>query len=170
LGEFFWTPAFEYHNIPYYYHEGWTRGQHKRIPKEVLVSTDQYMRERSGYDCSITDTMNIYLPAKWIADNMGLRWNGVEGYFFGDNGNLIAFDPSIETSGPGALLINRDVSLKFLNDNGYDILWTILGEKNLIGGHMSHEDWKGRLEISGAFRISENRLNGAMNIKFHPRD
>ena len=169
LGEFFWTPAFQYHNIPYYNHEGWTRGQGKRLPKEVLVSTDQYMREHSGYDCSISETINIYLPAKWIADNMGLRWHGVEGHFFNNKGNLIAFDPSIETSGPGALLINRDVFLKFLNDNGYDVLWTLLGEKNLIGGDMSPESWKGRLELSGAYRMREDKIEGTINTRFHSR-
>jgi hypothetical protein len=170
LGEFFWAPAFKYHNIPYYNHVGWTRGQSKRVPKEVLVSTDQYMHEYSGYDCSISKTINIYLLAKWVADNMGLRWNGVEGHFFNDKGDLIAFDPSIETSGPGALLIKRDAFRKFLNDNGYDVLWTILGEKNLIGGHLSHENWKGRLELSGAYRIRENRIEGAINTRFHSRD
>ena len=170
FGEFFWAPAFEYHNIPYYHHDGWTRGHDNRIPKEILVSTDQYMQERSSYDCSINETINVFLPSKWIADRMALRWNGVEGHFFNEKGDLIAFDPSVKTRGPGALLMNQDQFLKFLNENGYDILWTILGEKNIIGGRLAHEEWKGRLELSGAFRIRENRLEGAINTRFHSRN
>jgi hypothetical protein len=170
LGEFFWAPAFEYHNIPYYHHDGWTCGPDNRIPKQILVLSDQYMQEYSGYDCSIDETIHIYLPAKWLADGMGLRWNGVEGHFYDNKGNLIAFDPSVRTPGPGALLINRDVFLKFLNDNGYDLLWTILGEKNIIGGRMSPDDWKGRLELTGTYRIHQHNIEGVVNAKFVSRE
>ena len=158
----------KYHSVPYGHYDGWTRGDENRIPQEVLVSTDQYIRGDRGYDCSIDKAINIYLPAKWLADHMGLRWNGVEGYFFDDSGDLIAFDPSVRTPGPGALLINRDALLKFLNENGYDILWTVVGEKNIIGGR--RDDWKGRLELSGAYRIHENQIDGAINTRFLSRD
>lgn len=127
------------------------------------------MQEYSGYDCSIDETINIYSPAKWIVDNMYLRWNGVEGHFYDKRGNLIAFDPSVRTPGPGALLINRDIFLKFLNDNDYDLLWTILGEKNIIGGRMSHDDWKGRLEITSAYKINQYGIQGVLSSKFVSR-
>lgn len=170
LGEFFWAPAFEYHNIPYYYHSGWTRGHDKPIPKELLVSTDQYMQEGNVFDCSIDETVHIFLPTKWIADNMMLEWDGAEGQYFDEKNNLIAFDPSVRTSGPGALVINRDAFLKFLNDSGHDILWTILGEKNIIGGDMAHKEWKGRLGLSGAYRIRDNRIEGVVKTAFRSRD
>ncbi len=160
LGEFFWAPAFGNNN------GGWTQGYNNAIPKEVLVTTDQYMQEYSGYDCSIDETIKIYLPAKWIVENMCLRWNGVEGHFYDKRGNLIAFDPSVRSPGPEALLINRDVFLKFLNDNGYDLLWTILGGKNIIGGRMFPEDWKGRLELTGTYRIHHQNPEGVINSKF----
>lgn len=170
LGEFYWSPAYKYFSSPYYDYEEWTRGLDNNIPKEVLVTEEQYLWERGSYDCSIDDSINIYLPAKWLADHMGLRWNGVEGQFYNDKGHLIAFDPSIMTPGPGALLINWEVFIKFLNDNGYDVLWTILGEKNIIGSRMAAEDWKGRLKINGAYRIRENKVEGVINTKFSPRD
>ena len=168
LGEFFWAPAFEYHNIPYYHHEGWTLDWDDQIPKEVLVSTDSYMQEGNGYDCSIDKTIHIYLPAKWLADHMGLQWNGVEGHFCNEKGNLVVYDPSIETPGPGALLINRDALSKFLSENGYDVLWTITGEKSIIGGMISRGEWKGRLELSGAYRIRGNNMEGVLNTRFNP--
>jgi len=170
LGEFFWSPAFVYHDIPYYYHNGWTRGRDNKIPKEVLVSTDGYMREDSLYDCSIEETIHISLPAKWLVDHMDLGWNRIEGHFYDSKGTLIAFDPSTKNSGAGALLINRDVFLKFLGDNGYDILWTIIGEKRIIGGNFSRDDWQGQLELNGAYRIHQNQVCGAINPKFRSRN
>lgn len=166
LGEFFWAPAYEYHNTPYYHHHGWTRGNDNRIPREVLVSSDEYMREHNDHDCSLDKTVRIHLPAKWLADNMGIKWNAVEGCYYDNDGELVVFDPSVRTRGPGCLLANRDVFLKFLNENGYDILWTIKGEKNIIGGRMSKGEWKGRLEINGAYRISGEEVTGTMTPKY----
>lgn len=164
-GEFFWAPAFEYHNVPYYHHDGWTRGRENIIPKEVLVSTDQYIKENGTYDCSIDETIQIYIPAKLIVEGMDLRWNGNEGNWFDRDGNLIAFDPSTRVTGPGVLLVNRDKFLDFLNDNDYAILWTILGEKNIISDRPS-QDWKGRLELSGAFRNRGKKIEGAKKSRF----
>ena len=118
LGEFFWAPAFQYHNTPYHSHYGWTKGHSNELPYDVLVSTDIYLQERSGLDCSIDDSIHIRLPAKWLTDNMKLQWQGIEGQFHNEKGELIAFDPSVTSVGPGTLLIKRDAFLKFLDDNG----------------------------------------------------
>lgn len=168
LGEFPWASAFDYHDIPY--HVGWTRGDDNIIPKEVLVSTDKYMQEKSGYDCSIDDNINIILPSKWLIENMCLNWNGFEGYYFNENNKLIAFDPSIRAIGPSVLLINQDEFLEFLNVNDYDILWTIVGEKNIIWGYKSAEEFRGRKEISGVFRLNDDEIEGTFKTKLRPRD
>jgi hypothetical protein len=44
-------------------------------------------------------------------------------------------------------------------------VWTILGEKQIIGGRTFREDYIGILEFSGAYYIVENSMNGALNIK-----
>ena len=168
LGEFFWAPAFHHHFDQSGY--DWTRGYDNRLPKEVLPIASGYIQEYTTYDCSIDDTISIRLPTRWIARQMGLRWNGVEGHPFDQKGNLIAFDPSVKTPGPQALLMNRDAFLQFLNENGYDLLWTVVGEKNIIGGRMAREDWRGRLEMSGAYRVLRNKIAGAVRPKFIPSD
>lgn len=165
LGEFFWSPAFAYHDSPSFHHEGWTRGRNERVPKEILVATDQYVHESSGFDCSIENDIHIYLPCKWIVERMDLQWNGVEGYFFDPQNRMVAFDPSIRTPGPGALLIQRDTFLKFLDDQGYAIIWTILGEKNVVGG-LAHQNWQGRLDLSGVYMIQDHELRGVVHATF----
>lgn len=168
LGECFWSPAFLFNNTPYYGRAGWTKNAFHRIPRKILVSTDQYMQEYSSYDCSIEDTINMYLPAKWLADGMQLNWNGVEGHFYTKQGKIVVVDPAVNTPGPGALLIDKNEIMNFLQTNGYEILWTVIGEKRIIGGTLSGT-WRGVLRINGAYRIYRNRIVGKLKTKFISR-
>ena len=159
LGEFPWGPAFEYFNNSYYHREGWTTGDESSLPCEVLVTTDQYLQER-GYDCSIEDSISMYLPAKWIVDKMNLSWCGKDGRYFDGAGRLVAQDPSIEEVGPRALLMDKDLTMEFLNCNGYRLVWTLLGEKDIRGNMDREENWPGRMEISGYMRMKDGLLSG----------
>lgn len=165
LGEFFWSPAYKYYFSMYSDYKEWTRGHNECVPKEVLITVEEYSRGCEDYDCSLDESISIYLPTRWLVHSMGLQWNGIEGQFFDKNDNLIAFDTSVRTPGPGVLLINRDVFLKFLDDNGYDILWTVYGRKNIIGG-MARDEQKGQLGLNGAYRIHNNMVCGEINKKF----
>ncbi|HEX7997691.1 MAG TPA: AVAST type 2 anti-phage system protein Avs2 [Pyrinomonadaceae bacterium] len=166
LGEFFWSPAYEYHNIPYFHRDGWTRGHSERIPREVLLTNEEYMREDKGFDCSMDEGYVINLPTKWIVDGMALRWNGSDGHFFDPRGDLVAFDPSVKNKGPGALLINKQKFLKFLREADCDILWTVLGEKSDFHYGMHGTDRSGRLMINGAYRILNGEIHGVRTAKF----
>jgi len=166
LGEFFWSPAYEYYNVPYYQHDGWTRGWNERVHREVLVSTEEYTKEDQGFDCSMDEGYSIYLPTKWIADGMGLRWHGVEGYFFDSIGELVALDPSVKNKGPSASLINKDKFLKFLRDADCDVLWTVIGEKSDYDYGSHGSDRSGRLTVNGVYRILNGQVDGFRAAKF----
>ena len=164
-GEFFWAPAFEYFNTPYHCHDGWTRGRDGQ-PCPILVTSDQYFHERAGYDCSIDETISFYLPAKLITDEMNLSWNGVEGCYYSNSGELAAQDPSVRAPGPSALLINKELFMSFLAEKGYSFVWTILSEKDDIGGNRRHEDWPGRMELSGTMRLKNGHPAGIATAYF----
>jgi hypothetical protein len=100
---------------------------------------------------------------------MGLHWNGVEGKYFDKAGSLIAFDPSVFEAGPSVLLIRRDKFHEFLQANNLGILWTVIGEKQLIGGSWNPEDWKGRLNITGAYWLDGITLKGKTLGSFEGR-
>lgn len=173
LGEFFWSRAYEYHCIPYMRTVGWQGDTlNGRIPKPIMPTTDGYFREDSGYDCSIDEGIGISLPSQFIVKMMDLRWNGVEGNYYDRSGKLVAFDPSTQEDGPSLVLINRDVFLAFLEENGLSILWTLLGEKQMISGGFRHDEWKGHLEISGAYRFTKNgQFEGSVTPCFRsPQD
>jgi hypothetical protein len=166
LGEFFWSPAYKYFNTPYYHHEGWSRGYQERIPKPIYVSTEEYARDGQGFDCSIDDGYTIKLPCNLLVDEMKLNWRGVEGEFYDENSNLIAFDPSVRSTGTGALLIRKDRFISFLEQCGYEVLWTVLGEKMSFYGGGSSNKQIGRLIINGAYRTKQGIVVGGYSTNF----
>jgi hypothetical protein len=79
LGEYPWAHAFVEDDTADSDEEGWTRGRDNIIPKPILVVSNRYSWGRASHDCSIDDNVAIYLPAKWLVEQMKLSWNRVEG-------------------------------------------------------------------------------------------
>jgi len=66
----------------------------------------------------------------------------------------VAFDPSaFDEKMPRQVLIRKDKLCKFLKRKGYTIFWTLLGEKNMIGGGVTGQPL-GWLEIDGVYTLS----------------
>jgi hypothetical protein len=166
LGEYFWAPAYVYHDSPYYGECNWTRGRDDMIPRELLVSVEEYLNEYAGYDCSIDETVSLSLPSKWLVKELDLGNKGVEGGFFDDKSRLVAFDPSVKTPGPTALLVNRDVLIESLAEKGYTVLWTMLGEKDLIIPIGMDTAWQGRLEFSGVSMLDGTQWRRSLKTFF----
>jgi len=170
LREYPWAPSFVSINIPYYHHNEWTRGSKfdkAKIPTKILVTDDEYLKEGSGFDCSTDSGFAIKLPAKWIYDKMALLPTSIDGSFSNKKDEVIFQDPSVTENGPKTLLADRKELTQFLVKNGYDIFWTILSEKGMIGGGIGAGYYPGRLEISGAYKInSKLKISGKLNTKF----
>ena len=88
-------------------------------------------------------------PARWLCEQAKLSW-AAEGRFLA-NGSLAAFDPTITEQGPSTLLVNFDWFRTFLEENAYDLVWTVLGEKLIVerGGGSAK-----RLLISGMYELT----------------
>ena len=168
LGEYYWSPAYEYFNIPYFHHDGWTRYWDKKIPKEILLTAEEYSHENGGYDCSVgsEDGFRLKLPTKFIIEKMNLNWNGVEGHFFDTDGELVVFDPSVKEKGNISLLIRKDKLQKFLNENNLSIFWTLRGEKLSYDENIYRTKGIRPLEVSGVYTIEDNKIAGTQNVSF----
>lgn len=168
LGEYPWAPAFLYHYIPYYHHDGWTDGaRDKKIPAKILVTDDQYLSSGSSIDCSTNEAISVKLPAKFIVDEMNLVQSYTDGRFFDKKGNLVAFDPIVfDESMPRHVFMRKDKLCDFLKRKGYALFWTLLGEKNMIGGGVTGQPL-GWLEIDGTYTLSNrNQIIGAKRSSF----
>ena len=163
VGECFWAPAFR-ESLREFPTDGWIKGEFAGIPKDVLATSLNLAHESSGFDCSIDDSFRIKLPAEALARGMRLRWTGSEGRYADPAGRLTAFDPSVFEPGPGALLIRRDALEQFLSDNGLELFWTVLGEKQLIGGGLPNEF--GWLQISGVYRLTPGGIVGRCTAEY----
>lgn len=152
LGEFFWSSAFKYEDD-----SEWISIEDFK----VLTSTVSYSEEDAGYDCSIEDSFSIHAPNNEIFNKMDLNWQR-EGFFYDKNGNLIAFNPSIDIIGPGTFLIKKEEFLKFLNDNDYELLWFCTGRKMIIGDGTPEQ----RLHILGIYITNGNVIEGEVKTEF----
>lgn len=167
LGEFYWSRAYLYHTDPYEREIGRREGDlDSRIPKQILPLVATYIQGDRGFDCSIDNVIGITVPTQLLAERMGLSWNGHEGKYFDKAGKLAVFDPSVDENGPSTLLIQKEAFSSFLQESNYCVVWTLLAEKQLIGGGYRHDEWKGRLEISGVYRLVDGKVQGQLTPRF----
>ena len=105
--------------------------------------------------------MSTLIPSNWLMKNMKLRWAKKYFEFVDSTNKVVAFNHLDELS-PESFLVSKNKLVEFLSENNLDIIWTLLGERQLIGG--SHNERQRPLEISGIYRlkngvIDENKLN-----------
>jgi hypothetical protein len=133
----------------------------------VVVSDEDYLNEFT-LDCSRDEAVLIMLPSKFLVNKMKLEHPELDGRFRDKRGNLVMYATSVsEENKPSALLAHKKSLLEFLDKHGYAIFWTLLGEKQFIGGSRSGRDgYKGRLEICGAYYFDKRVLTGKRKSNF----
>ena len=166
LGEYPWAPAFLHYYNSNYHHGKWT-DDGRRIPGKILATDAEYLSSGSSVDCSTSEDIRVKLPAKFIIDGMNLSQTYTDGRFFDNEGDLVAFDPAVfDKSMPRCVLIRKDKLCSFLKQNKYALFWTLLGEKNFIGGNEIGQH-HGRLHITGVYTLdSKNKIKGKKRSYF----
>lgn len=138
----------------------------RRIRFPLLSTTEAYVWEGSGFDCSLDASVRILFPAHEIVKGLRLKQGVVAGTFVDKEGEVVALDPSVSEAGPSALLVKRKPFLRFLRRNKLEMLWVIIGEKLLLG---EVRGFLGRLEMGGAFKMAAaTKLEGKTYTKWLP--
>lgn len=96
------------------------------IDKGYKICYQEYIWEKYQ-DESITNSIKVLLPAKWIIDEFCLKQKS-EGKWYDETG-LICFDSNIMNMGTG-LWIKYDDFVKYLKKKNLKIGWTIYLEKS----------------------------------------
>lgn len=136
---------------------------------QALVAT--CLTGSSEYDCSVDDKggIRLYLPSPSITQGCHLRWSGDKADFLDSNDEVAALDPSAHETGPNALLIRADTLERYMEANGLDLCWAVIGEKQTIGTMGQPYGW---LHISGAYVYQNGEVTGKHRYQFnapHPQ-
>jgi hypothetical protein len=116
-------------------------------------------------DKSKEETISFLKPSITMYKGMDLKYGQKEGEFLNKSKEVQCFAPNVYHDSKSYLLVKKSPFLKFLNESNLKIVWTVLGEKQIIGGRSFGANYPGRLELSGAYYFDNEELKGAINIK-----
>ena len=145
----------------------WTReGRGEELPVPVVVADDIYLNEFTT-DCSYDGSISIKLPCKWLVNQMQLIHKFLDGRWYNDKEELVVIPTNIFTDTSfSALLIKKQNLCEFLNQNKCAVLWILLGEKRVVGGSLSHQNYEGHSIINGVYVLDRNHFVGGFNSEF----
>ncbi|MFN3782302.1 MAG: AVAST type 2 anti-phage system protein Avs2 [Spirosomataceae bacterium] len=165
--EYYWSPAHKYFMTEFYEGFEWTAVHDKESGKyigEVNVTTQDFSWQ-AEFDESKEESISFLKPSTIIHNGMGLKNNQREGEFIDDSEVVQCFAPNVYHDSKSYLLVRKSSFLKFLNENKLKVVWTILGEKQIIDGRSFGDEYHGRLEISGTYYFENEELNGTIKTK-----
>ncbi len=162
--EYYWSPAYQYFKKEYYGGEQLSKLYDKEKDKEigdVIVTTKSYLWE-AEYDFSKENVVRLLKPCGRIVELLKLSYKNNESYMYSEDGELICFDNSERNSGDSRLYFRKSALMEFLEKHDYKIIWTVLCEKNIMGGDDS-DDYGNWPTGSGIYTIINDEITG--NLK-----
>ncbi len=166
--EYYWSPAFQFFNKPYYEGEDWveiTKNRYKNIITKAQ-RTIEFFNWEEEFDSSKEMAIQYYYPAQIIKDGLNLRHSPRDGEFINDIGELVCFDPSTYKKSISGLLIKKEPLLKWLDKNSLVLVWNVYGEKQIIGNYSRKEEYIGRLNMSGLYTFSKDeKMKGTLSFE-----
>lgn len=156
-GELYWSDAYKHSQKENGRVDGWYRDDWIDLPIAIMPSVESYSNE-GGYDCSIVDSINAYIPCQLMVQSLDLEWSRGEGEFYSQDGQLVTFDPSINEQRPATLLVDKQQLQEFLKSEELAVCWIFHGEKRIIGGGFDRTDpW---IQMNGVYKLQGNKIIG----------
>ena len=135
----------------------WSPGYHNLFSEELIGQSIEMDNKKikikpavvninweGGYDASINDSTSYMVPLGEIINSLQLSEREVDGYFFSGN-SLVAFDRGSENDSHSDVVIRKDFLDRFLESNGYQLVWIVRGEKQFFCGNYDQiwQTWDG---------------------------
>lgn len=165
--EYYWSPAQDYFMTEYFGGTEWTEVHDRKSGEyvaEVNVTAQGFLWEEE-FDKSKEETISFLKPSTLIHKGMDLKYSQREGEFIDNSEVAQCFAPIVYHDSKSYLLVRKSSFLKFLNENKLKVVWTVLGEKQIIGGRSFETDHSGRLEISGVYYFDHLNMIGKIITK-----
>jgi hypothetical protein len=148
--EYYWAAANKTFSNNYYGGNEWDELHDRKLGKYICNTAQtaiQYLWEEE-FDASKEGAITYYKPTELLFRLLDLQYSNVEGQLLNTKKEMICFDPSAITPTLRCLLVKKNDLLKVLKENDLEIIWTLVGEKLMIGGHFDKGEYAGRLNIS----------------------
>lgn len=163
LWEWYWSEWYNELHIPYYGYQEWTNNDEK-LPKEVMVTVENYYSERWWDDVEWYWNTKILMLSRYLAEKIWANWNDKKSAIVDKDWDIIWFNPILYWVKENSLLIRKDVLLKFLDDNNLEIIFTILWEKLVLWRVIND-----RNIINWLYYLNENRnIDWDYNMDLNP--
>jgi hypothetical protein len=128
--EFYWSAAYKDANAGRESKRIWKTFGHSQ--HQGIVTSESFSAGGGSY--KLQDGIHFHCPSLYLFKKMNLRYNDKDGEWIDAKGEVVIYDPSVSSPQKSSLLVRRDVFEAFLKANKLAVVWTILGEKRLIGG------------------------------------
>ena len=129
----------------------------------VYLTYVEYLWE-SERDCSKEEAISFSKPSQLLFNGLKMRFTDKEGIWVDNTGKVICFNASVWHGTKDVILIRKDVLLQFLKENHLRIIWTVIGEKNIIRDNLRTTDYD-PIEISGCYYLDEGQnIQGEYNV------
>lgn len=162
--EYYWSLAHQYFMNEYYNGLEWsviTDRKTDRPVAKVIVTTESFLWEEE-FDKSKEDVIRFLKPCTTIYKGMNFKYSRKEGEFLSNTDEIMCFATNIYYNSKSHLLIRKIPFLKYLEENNLSVIWTVLGEKQIIGGHSDIHD---RLQMNGVFYLENDNSIGEIHTK-----
>ncbi|MDS4028752.1 MAG: hypothetical protein RKO66_01580 [Candidatus Contendobacter sp.] len=148
-GEYPWATSFNIET------DAWNSigGFGRQNPPVVYTPAWNELAVEWEYDASLGKSFHMLIPARAFFSPSDLWWNGLDGYSI-KNGKSVFRDISVSEVGPRALIADIEDLQERLDRLGLRLIWTLLGEKWILGGH--HDKATPRRTFSQIARLTED--------------
>lgn len=106
-------------------------------------------------DASNSENTSYCIPCTELLERLNLSQKQDDGIFASASGEVVAFDPTL-AGGFDGLVIKKSYLDRFLEENQYDLVWYICGEKQYFHGD-GKQTW---LTLRGLFKLNEDGVQG----------
>ena len=112
----------------------------------------------------MTRSDNAHFPDGQLIEWLQLRWRPKHFEWTNDAGERVALDPSGTEEGPGAIVFRSDAIRGILDEQNVGLVWTVLGEKLVIGDHTHSSP---RMTINGVGALESSGGTISLSVRSH---
>lgn len=157
--EYYWSAGYRFFQNPYYCGEEWVPidqyGEYDELGK-VLLPAFKYLTERQGDLFGGDNNYSWYKPSGELFNGLQMRYGKEDSVLYDGVGNIVCFDSRELLKEDIGLFINEVAFFKYLDDNDYTILWTLLSEKRVIVDEHRSKQRFSMPHVSGLFHLNEH--------------